>query len=331
MSSVSPAEPEPDLYLAVRGLRKYFPIRRGVLSRTIGHVQAVDGIDFAVGRGQTLSLVGESGCGKTTTARLILHLEKPDAGEIVLQGKNTVDARRTELRAFRRQVQMVFQDPYASLNPHKTAGQVIGEALRVHNLCSSGEIRDHVSQILETVNLPPDAIDRYPHEFSGGQRQRLGIARALAVNPKVIVCDEPVSALDVSIRSQIINLLLELQERLDLTYVFVAHDLGVVEHVSDTVAVMYLGKIVEYAPAEVFFAAFQHPYSEALLSAVPEPNPGKKKTRIILSGDVPSPINPPSGCRFRTRCPLAEPRCAQEEPPLRELSPGHRVACHLRG
>ena len=294
-------------------------------------MKAVDGVSFAVGRGKTLGLVGESGCGKTTTARVILQLEQPDAGQVIIDGRDTVGLSGADLRGFRTAAQMIFQDPYSSLNPHHTARRILGEPLLVHGRCTRADVRERVVAILERVNLSADFADRYPHELSGGQRQRLGIARAIALEPRLIVCDEPVSALDVSIRSQILNLLLDLQEELELTYLFVAHDLSVVEHVSDVIAVMYLGKIVESAPTERFFARTLHPYGEALLSAIPVPDPRVKKQRTVLSGDVPSPLAPPSGCRFRTRCPLADERCAAEEPPLREVEPQHLLACHHRG
>ena len=318
-------------FFAVHNLKKYFPVKKGILQRTVAQVQAVDGISFVIRHGQTLGLVGESGCGKTTTARLILQLERPDAGEIILEGRSVVGVKGAALHAFRRDVQMIFQDPYSSLNPHKTAEQIISEPLRIHQLCKRRDIKDRVAEMLEAVLLSADFMARYPHEFSGGQRQRLGIARALTLSPKLIVCDEPVSALDVSIRSQIINLLLELQQRRNLTYLFIAHDLAVVEHVSDSIAVMYLGKIVETAPTEEFFGNTLHPYSEALLSAVPAANPKTRKSRVVLKGDVPSPLNPPSGCRFRTRSFLAKDLCAEAEPPLKESTPGHWVACHFRG
>ena len=318
-------------FLAVRDLRKYFPVRKGIFLRTVGHVQAVDGVSFAIGRGRTLGLVGESGCGKTTTARLIVHLEQPDAGQVLLDGTDTAGLTGAGLRRFRTAAQMIFQDPYSSLNPHHTARRILGEPLLVHGRCTRAELRERVVAILKRVNLSADFADRYPHELSGGQRQRLGIARAIALEPRLIVCDEPVSALDVSIRSQILNLLLDLQQELELTCLFVAHDLSVIEHVSDEIAVMYLGKIVESAPTDRFFARTLHPYSEALLSAVPVPDPKVRKQRTVLAGDVPSPLAPPSGCRFRTRCPLADEKCAAEEPPLREVAPHHLLACHHRG
>ena len=317
-------------FLAVRDLRKYFPVRKGIFLRTVGQVQAVDGVSFAIGRGKTLGLVGESGCGKTTTARVIVQLEQPDAGQVILDGRDIAGLTGAALRRFRIAAQMIFQDPF-SLNPHHTARRILGEPLLVHGLCARADLQERVVAILNRVNLSPDFADRYPHELSGGQRQRLGIARAVALEPRLIVCDEPVSALDVSIRSQILNLLLDLQEELDLTYLFVAHDLSVIEHVSDVIAVMYLGKIVESAPTDRFFARTLHPYSEALLSAVPVPDPRVRKQRTVLAGDVPSPLAPPSGCRFRTRCPLADENCAAEEPPLREVAPDHLLACHHRG
>ncbi len=318
-------------FLVVRNLRKFFPVKKGVFSKTVAYIQAVDGVNFEVRRGETLGLVGESGCGKTTTARLLLRLEKPDKGKILFEGKNILEYKDKHSRALRREIQMIFQDPYSSLNPYKTVKQIISEPLRIHNICPRKELKDRIVELLEKVGLPTDYINRYPHELSGGERQRIGIARALTVNPKLIVCDEPVSALDVSIRSQIINLLIELQEHLGLTYILIAHDLSVVEYVSDWVTVMYIGKIVEMAPTVQFYSNPLHPYSEALLSATPIADPIVKKKRIVLSGGVPSPINPPSGCRFHTRCRLAKGVCSRVEPSLKESSPGHWVACHFKG
>ena len=320
-----------EVLLSLQELRKFFPVKRGVFSRTIGHVRAVDGVSFDVARGQTLGLVGESGCGKTTTARVILRLEDADGGSVWFNGDDILSYEGARLRALRREIQAIFQDPYSSLNPRKTVWDIVSEPVRVHRVCPPNEMRDRVIQTLEKVGLRADHMRRYPHEFSGGQRQRIGIARALSVSPQLIVCDEPVSALDVSIRSQILNILIELQRELGLAFIFIAHDLSVVEHISDTVAVMYLGKVVEMAPADEFYRRPLHPYSEALLSATPVPNPEAKSRRIILSGDVPSPIAPPSGCHFRTRCPLADERCAREEPRLKRSGPTHLVACHYRG
>ena len=320
-----------DVILSVEDLHKYFPVKRGAFGRTSGYVQAVDGVSFQVGRGQTLGVVGESGCGKTTTARIILSLERADSGRIVFNGEDILQYDRERMRGLRRNIQAIFQDPYSSLNPRKTVWDIVSEPLRVHNLYPRAELRDEVVKLLEQVGLRADHLTRYPHEFSGGQRQRIGIARAISLKPQLLVCDEPVSALDVSIRSQILNLLLDLQQELGLTYIFIAHDLSVVEHISDFVAVMYLGKVVEMAAAEEFYARPLHPYSEALLSATPVPDPETHRERIVLTGDVPSPIAPPSGCRFRTRCPLATDICAAEEPLLHDAGEGHMVACHHRG
>jgi oligopeptide transport system ATP-binding protein len=322
-----------DPLLRVKDLVKHYPVRRGLFSRDVERVHAVDGASFEINAGETLGLVGESGCGKSTTGRCILRLIEPTAGEIWFDGKDVTALSGGALRALCRDMQIIFQDPYASLDPRMTVGAIIGEALIIHNLAKNRrEFEDRIVELLETVGLSADHMRRYPHEFSGGQRQRIGIARALAVSPKLIVCDEPVSALDVSIQAQVINLLEDLQEQLSLTYLFIAHDLSVVEHISTRVAVMYLGRIVEIASAEDLYGAPLHPYTEALLSAVPIPDPAVKRQRIMLEGDVPSPIRPPSGCHFHTRCPIRQlPLCAAEVPPLEEKRPGHWAACHLRG
>src|SRR5512132_2877978 len=321
----------PEPLLRVRNLKKYFPIRGGLLSREVARVHAVDDVSFEVLPGETLGLVGESGCGKSTTGRTILRLIEPTSGEVWFDGKNVTTLDKRALRHLRREMQIIFQDPYASLNPRMTVGSIIGEALVIHKLAPNRKAREEtVVHLLETVGLSADHLRRYPHEFSGGQRQRIGIARALAVSPKLIICDEPVSALDVSIQAQVINLLEDLQKQFNLTYLFIAHDLSVVEHISTRVAVMYLGKIVEIAAAKELYTNPKHPYTEALLSAVPIPDPAVKRKRIILEGDVPSPINPPSGCRFHTRCALRVPSCSENEQVLREVTKDHWVACQVR-
>ncbi len=319
--------------LKVKDLVKQFPIKGGLLNRTVDKVHAVDGVSFDLAAGETLGVVGESGCGKSTTGRCILRLIEPTSGEVWFEGKNVTQAGKDELRALARDMQIIFQDPYASLNPRMTVSAIVGEALTIHKLAKTPrEYDERIVQLLETVGLSSDHMRRYPHEFSGGQRQRIGIARALAVSPKLIVCDEAVSALDVSIQAQVINLLEDLRTEFSLTYIFIAHDLSVVEHISHRVAVMYLGRIVEIAPAQLLYTNPLHPYTEALLSAVPIPDPKVKRKRIMLQGDVPSPIHPPSGCHFHTRCPIAQkPLCNTEAPVLKQSGAGHWVACHLRG
>ena len=317
--------------LQVKNLVKHFPVKGGLLQRQVGRVHAVDGLSFDMAAGETLGVVGESGCGKSTMGRCLLRLIEPTSGEVWFEGKNVTAMGKDDLRAMARDMQIIFQDPYASLNPRMTVGAIIGEALTIHKLAPTKEAyQARIVELLETVGLSADHMRRYPHEFSGGQRQRIGIARALAVNPKLVVCDEAVSALDVSIQAQVINLLEDLQAQFNLTYIFIAHDLSVVEHISDRVAVMYLGRIVEIAPARDLYITPRHPYTEALLSAVPIPDPTIKRKRIMLQGDVPSPINPPTGCHFHTRCPKAQhPRCSTEKPQLQQAADGHWVACHF--
>ena len=316
--------------LSVRGLVKHFPVKRGVIfSKTVGEVRAVDNVSFDIARGETLALVGESGCGKSTTGRLILKLLTPSGGSIRFKGEEIAHLTGDRLRAMRRHLQIIFQDPYASLNPRMTIQDILLEPMQVHGIGTEAERLEKVAELLRIVGLLPEHARRYPHQFSGGQRQRIGIARALTVNPDLIVCDEPVSALDVSIQAQVVNLLQNLQKTFGLSYLFIAHDLAVVKHISDRVAVMYLGKLVELADKKTLYAAPLHPYTQALLSAIPQPDPTAERQRIILTGDVPSAMKPPPGCRFNTRCPHAQERCRVAEPLLREASPGHWVACHF--
>jgi oligopeptide/dipeptide ABC transporter ATP-binding protein len=316
--------------LEIRNLKKHFPVKKGVLRRTVGQVYAVDGISFAIGVGETLGLVGESGCGKTTAGRAVLRLIEPTSGSIEVGGTDITHLSKSELRPYRRQMQIIFQDPFSSLNPRMTAGDIVGEPLLVHGVANRKERAEQVAALFARVGLRPAQMANYPHQFSGGQRQRIGIARALALGPKLIVGDEPVSALDVSIQAQVINLLQDLQRERQLSYLFISHNLAVVEHISHHIAVMYLGRIVEHADTRSIFTRAQHPYTEALLSAVPVPDPAIRRHKRVLQGDVPSPVKPPSGCHFHTRCPYAIPRCKVESPPLREIAPGHHVSCHLR-
>ncbi len=318
--------------LKVEGLKQYFPIKGGFLGRTVNHVKAVDDISFTVYEGETVSIVGESGCGKSTTGRAILRLEEPTDGKVAFQEVDLASLSKREMRKYRKDLQIIFQDPYASINPRQTVSEILTEAMEIQNSVPKEKRRERVLELLQTVGLNEYQADRYPHEFSGGQRQRIGIARALSVNPKLIICDEAVSALDVSIQAQVLNLLEELQEEYKLTYLFISHDLGVVRHISDRVIVMYLGKIVEIADKDSLFDNPKHPYTKALLSAIPVPDPEHIKSHIVLKGDVPSPINPPTGCRFHTRCPYAQERCVKEEPQLKthaNMLEGHEAACHF--
>jgi oligopeptide/dipeptide ABC transporter ATP-binding protein len=325
-----PAAPVQAPLLEVEDLKKYFPVRQGVLGRVRGLVHAVDGISFTVGHGETLGLVGESGCGKSTAGKAILRLIEASGGSVRLEGQEILGLGRRRMHAHRRHLQVIFQDPYASLNPRQPAGEIVGEPLANYGIAQGRAREERVAALFERVGLRPEQMRKYPHEFSGGQRQRLGIARALAVGPKLIVCDEPVSALDVSVQAQVINLLVDLQAEFGLSYLFIAHDLAVVEHISHRIAVMYLGEIVELADRVALFRNPLHPYTEALLAAVPVPDPEFKKARVILGGEVPSPIDPPKGCRFHTRCPYVMERCRIEAPRFREVTPGHYAACHLR-
>ena len=324
------AEAPPPPVLEVEGLSKHFPVRKGLLRRTVAHVYAVDDVSFTIGAGETLGLVGESGCGKTTVGRVILRLIEPTAGTIRLDGRDVTRLGKLEMRPFRREMQIIFQDPFSSLNPRKRAGDIVGEPLKVHGVLAKDARREKVAALFERVGLRRAQMDNFPHQFSGGQRQRIGVARALALNPKLIIGDEPVSALDVSIQAQVINLLMDLQRELKLSYLFISHNLAVVEHISHRIAVMYLGRIVEYTDKTTLFTRPLHPYTEALLAAVPVPDPAIKRTKLVVQGDVPSPLNPPPGCRFHTRCPYAVARCKVDVPLLREVEPGHHVACHLR-
>ena len=316
--------------LEVRDLKKHFPIKKGLLRRTVGTVYAVDGVSFAVNQGETLGLVGESGCGKTTVGRTLLRLVEPTAGQIMLDGCDVTHLSKSQFRPYRREMQIIFQDPFSSLDPRMSAGSIVGEPLRVHGVANGEERRERIAALFERVGLRSGQMDNFPHQFSGGQRQRIGIARALALNPKLIIGDEPVSALDVSIQAQVINLLMDLQRELGLSYLFISHNLAVVEHISHRIAVMYLGRIVEYADKKTIFTAPRHPYTEALLSAVPVPDPAIRRKKVVIEGDVPSPVRPPPGCHFHTRCPIAQARCRVDVPQLHEATPGQWVSCHFR-
>lgn len=327
--SVSVVEENQDVLLTVKGLKKYYPIKKGILKKTVGYIKAVDGVDFSIRRGETFGLVGESGCGKTTIGKSILRLIEVSGGEMIFDGKRFLELDKEELRRERRHIQMIFQDPYGSLNPRLTVGELISEPMLKHGIFESKESLNRVKELMEIVGLNPKHYKRYPHEFSGGQRQRIGVARALSVNPKLIVCDEPVSALDVSIQSQILNLLEDLQSQFGVAYLFIAHGMAAVKHISARVGVMYLGKIVEIAKTDYIFDDCFHPYTKALMSAIPIPDVSEKRERIILQGEVPNPLNPPSGCRFHPRCVSAKEICREKEPELRELTPDHFVACHM--
>ncbi|MDA2286789.1 dipeptide ABC transporter ATP-binding protein [Bacillus cereus group sp. Bc191] len=315
--------------LQVQNLKQYFPIKKGILGRSINYIKAVDDISFTIYEKETVSIVGESGCGKSTTGRAILRLDEATSGKIIFQDKDLLELNNSAMRKVRKDLQVIFQDPFASLNPRQTVGSILEEAIAIQNVCPKGERMAKVIELLGKVGLTPDAVKRYPHEFSGGQRQRIGIARALAVNPKLIICDEAVSALDVSVQAQVLNLLKQLQQQYGLTYLFISHDLAVVRHISDCIIVMYLGTIVEIADKHSLFNNPQHPYTKALLSAIPTISAGTKKERIELKGDLPSPLNPPKGCRFHTRCPYAIEKCATQQPSFQSISEGHKVACHI--